>query len=194
MASKWLRDTPFQSGSAIDITNNFLNIDKLCDVLVTTQKSNGESTSFRQKTFDDDEEPQKPKTSKEHECHGCGKSCQKEDDPTRNRFIGLLESDDYDDDDEDDFYLCEYCDALGYRQKYDASRCDMCSVCESCAEYEEGECSGCSYSIYRDGSYYRDRINADELMESDDTKIFKELESGSVSEERLERSRFSLLD
>lgn len=56
------------------------------------------------------------------------------------------------------------------------------------------ECSGCSYSIYRDGTYYRDRISAEELMESEDTKIFKELESGNISTDRLERSRFSLLD
>lgn len=195
MASKWMSRDSFNMKSGIDITHNFLNIDSLCDVLVTTQKSNGETTSFRQKTYDEDDEPQKPKTSKEHDCHACGKSCRKEeeDNPNRNRFIGLLEDDD-DEDDEDDFYLCEYCDSLGYRQKYDASRCDTCSVCESCDEYEEGECSGCSYSIYRDGSYYRDRVNADDLMESDDTKIFKELDSGDVSEKRFDRSRFSLLD
>lgn len=194
MASRWMSDNPFRTGGGIDLTNNFLNIDKLCDVLVTTQKSNGEEISFKERTYDD-EEPEKPKTSKESECHGCGKPCHKENDnPTRNRFIGLLEDDDDDDDDEDDFYLCEYCDSLGYRQKYDASRCDSCSVCESCTEYEEGECSGCSYSIYRDGTYYRDRISAEELMESEDTKIFRELESGNISTDRLERSRFSLLD
>lgn len=192
MSSRWMNKDPFKLSGGVDLTGNFLNIDKLCDVLVTTQKSSGQETSFREKTYDDDEGPETPKQSKEHECHGCG-SCQKEDTPNRNRFIGLLE-DDEEDEDEDDFYLCEYCDSLGYRQKYDASRCDMCTVCESCDEYDEGTCSGCSYSIYRDGTYYRDRISADELMESEDTKIFKELESGNVSEERIERSRFSLLD
>lgn len=194
MASKWLSKDPFRAnGGGIDLTQNFLNIDKLCDVLVTTQKTNGGTTSFRQKTYDEDDEPEKPKTSKEHDCHGCGKPCHQEDNPNKNRFIGLLE-DDEEDDDEDDFYLCEYCDSLGYRRKYDASRCDSCSVCESCEEYEEGECSGCSYSIYRDGSYYRDRINANDLMESDDVKIFEELDSGNISNERFDRSRFSLLD
>lgn len=172
--------------SSVDFTNNWINIDNLCDVLVATQTESGGEVTFESR-YDNN-----------HDCHTCKSKCHngstKPVEDGKNPFIGLIEGGYDDDDDEDDFYLCEYCDALGYRQKYDSTRCDTCTMCESCAEFDNDECSGCSYSIYRDGTYYRERASDDELLEGDDAAIFKQLQDNDITIERFEPSRFSLLD
>lgn len=62
-------------------------------------------------------------------------------------------------DDENDEYADEYiCDCCPHRCKeYNQDLCDSCNDCEECSEYMDNECSGCSFSVHRDNSYYWER-------------------------------------
>ena len=189
--SRWTKRDPFANSGTFDLTGNWINIDKLCDVLVATQEESGKDAQFKRKGYG--EESDSDDVKRPCNCKSCDKSCN-DDGNKENPFSALIAGVYGEDDDEDDFYLCEYCDALGYRQKYDAARCDSCTLCESCSEYDDGECSGCSYSVYRDGIYYRDRVDSSDILDSEDSDLFRKLESGEISGSHMDRSRFSLLD
>lgn len=152
----------------MDAAGNFINIDKLVEAFSSAQEAEGIT-----KTFEENENVIKSvKTSNnitqtlQHTQKKGGWFC----------GVFMTEDDDFDDDG-DGIYVCEYCDKLGYHQKYRPEICDSCRVCDSCNQYENGECSGCSYSIYRDGEYYRDKISESELMSDKDIELFQMLES-----------------
>ena len=71
------------------------------------------------------------------------------------------------------------CDKLGYSGSYVPEVCDTCKACAGCAEYEMDECSGCSYSVYRDGEYYHEKLPESELISDHDAQLFKELENAN---------------
>lgn len=159
----------------MDAAGVYTNIDKLIDAFNSAQEAEG-----IKKTFAEDE--------------NVGKSVSKRSDnniqlPEQTKkkggwFCGVFmtEDDDFDDDDENGIYVCEYCDKLGYHQKYRPEICDSCRACDTCNQYEIGDCSGCSYSIYRDGEYYRDKISESELMSDKDIELFQIIESEEICE------------
>lgn len=162
----------------MDAAGMFTNIDKIVEAFDSAREAEGIPPMF-------EENVEVAKKVKMKETN---------DEPDKNQkkggwFQGVfgLEEDFDDEDDGDGIYVCEYCDLLGYHQKYRPEICDTCRMCETCAEYEDGDCSGCTYSVYRDGQYYRDKIPESELMTSHDIDLFQELKSSTVPCKRFER-------
>jgi hypothetical protein len=165
----------FVNDFGIDAAGVFIDIDSIIKAYTTAQEAEGITP-----TFEENVDILKDKR-KEYEIP-------QEQEQTKKRqggwFCGIfnMEIDDFDDEDGDGIYICEYCDKLGYHQKYRPEICDTCQACDSCSQYESGECSGCSFSIYRDGEYYRDKIPESELMTENDMKLFQQLESDAPCE------------
>ena len=173
----------------LDFTQNFINIDNLCDAMSIAQEQMGLEPTFELKDVYKVHHEEKKVVKKEEtkEKKPCGKGCGLFD-------VLMGHYSDGEDDDEDDFYLCELCSALsGYEKKYDASICDSCDQCEYCDQYINEECSGCSYSTFRDGEYYRDKVDASEIIGSEDLDVLTEASSGDISKDRLPVKRFSVL-
>ena len=180
-----------------DLISNFINIDTLADVLTVAQEMEGIEPTFKVAKVDDNGN----KTRKAVECketkHDKCKACHASKPKDKTGDIDSIDWDlvaspfDYTSDDEDDDtdYICEYCDSLGYTQKYIPDVCDRCSVCESCTEYQT-DCDGCSFSVFRDGHYYRDKLSESDLVDVDDLDKFNEIEE--CNKERLERKSFSV--
>ena len=183
----------YTNGRVSDYTQNFINIDVLCDVLSSAQEEVGVEPTFKLKekyAHINESNTEKVEKKEKEEKHKCNNSCDKCS--SRIPFQELLGVYDDDEDDDDDFYLCEYCSSLGYKKSYDQSRCDQCSVCLSCNQYDT-ECSGCSYSKYRDGEYYSSKLTENELLSESDLSTFNKVENREVDKERLNISRFSIL-
>ena len=190
------------TNKGVDFSNNFINIDTLIDVLSAAQKSEGVTPTFQLSLIDqqgnktrhvDNTEVTVDKEEKKSTCNGCkapcGKSKQGPDDFDWNILMSPLGSSDYDDEDDGEPYICEFCDSLGYNQKYKPDICDKCSVCESCEQYEN-ECDGCEFSVYRDGRFYRDKLSESELLDGQDLDSLNEM--NEVSKERFDSKGFSV--
>ena len=185
----------YTQGRISDYTQNFINIDVLCDVLSNTQKEAGIEPTFKLKekyaNEADDSKEEKVETKEKEEvcsCKECHGNCNENKIPFH-QLLGIYEDDD---DDEDDFYLCEYCSSLGYKKAYDQSICDQCTVCLSCNQYDS-ECSGCSYSRHRDGDYYSSKLTDAELLSESDLEIFNNVSKRNVDNDRLQINSFSIL-
>ena len=169
--------------SSFDYSQAFINMDTMCQVYSTTQETLGKKPTFIEKN--------KPEVveSKPEETHKCGAECKK---PCQNKsdktfdltFTGVF-SENYSDSEEDEDYICDFCNALGYGRKYRPEICDNCTQCQSCAEYEEEECSGCSYSVFRDGSYYRDKLTDEQLFSGNDLDILKTVKLDTTGGDRI---------
>lgn len=171
-----------RGGGVRDFTQNFTNIDNLCDVLSNVQQEHGDKPMFELKDEYKILDEMKKVTNKPK----CQKNC-------RFKWERLLDYHyDSDDDDDDDIYVCESCSELGSRQKYDPAICDACNVCQMCNEYNNGDCDGCSYSCHRDGQFYRDKIPESEIISERDIELFNKATQHTTSE-RLKRNRFSVL-
>lgn len=184
MASKYFRG----ARTTMDVSRAFINIDVLCDAYTKVQKDMGKQPTFKEKESQEEIEEETPKT-----CDRCNKSCEnKNTDKKKIDFSihGLYA--DAPDDEEDSEYICEWCDALGYKRKYKPEVCDNCSRCESCQEYDDEECSGCSYSRFRDGSYYRDKLSDEDLFSKEDLDILGEIKLDKKGGQRFESDRFSV--
>ena len=184
----------YTQGRISDYTQNFINIDVLCDVLTNAQKEAGIKPTFKLKekyAVENESENTKVDKEEKEEKHKCDGSCNKcnESKLPFHELLGIYEDDD---DDEDDFYLCEYCSSLGYKKNYDQSVCDQCTVCLSCNQYDS-ECSGCSYSRFRDGEYYSNKLTDEELLSESDLSIFNNVSDRNVDKDRLQMSSFSIL-
>ena len=149
-----------------DTAGLFVNIDKVISAFTTAQIASGIKPTF------EEADPNRKKSSTENN----------NEEPKKGSgrcgwFAGKFQVG-YDEEEEDDNkdYICEYCDRLGYHQKYRPEICDSCHICESCNEYDNNECSGCSFSVYRDGQYYRDKISEDELLSSHDKELLSHLQ------------------
>lgn len=179
-----------------DYTQSFLNIDTLCTVYSETQKSLGQTPIFKErKSPEDESDSDKVKSESvveetgkcNNECSTCAKK--KYDLALTGQFSEGL----YDTDDDDDVvYICEFCNSLGYSKKYRPEICDTCKQCEPCVQYESGECSGCGYSTYRDGQYYRDKLKEEDLFSESDLEVFRSFELDKQGGERLERKPFTI--
>lgn len=171
-----------------DTAGIFTDIDKVLDAFTQAEKAEGVEPTFEEADI-------KLNGTKDRTSQCDSKTCDKrmclEKKKKSAWFSGNfdLSLQDYDDDDEDEeqSYICEYCDALGYHQKYKPELCDTCSLCEQCSEYIDESCSGCSYSIYRDGEYYRDKMSESELLPETDLELFQDLNTNHCK--RLERTQ-----
>lgn len=174
----------------MDYTKNYINIDTLCDALSTTEEDLGID-----KTFELKKEHQKASSDRNHNCSSDCNKCKKGNDVFKDHPYGALMKSlvgGYDDD-EDDFYMCEMCTGLtGYKKKYNPVICDACTLCETCDQYLHEECSGCSYSTYRDGTYYRDKVDESEILDQDELDAIKDIQGEYVSKRRLPMERFSI--
>lgn len=153
-----------------DNARAFINIDDLLQVFSSAERAEGLPETFKQiapmeTTQPDDKHNavvEKPK-DKKLTPFACG------------NFDMSIDGMDIDDG-EDGIYVCDMCDKLGYSGKYIPEICDTCKACAGCNEYEEGECSGCSFSVYRDGEYYHEKLPESELISEHDSELFGELE------------------
>ena len=153
---------------------SFINIDDILRVFSSAEKAEGLPETFKQVVPDKEE---KPKCDKRE-------SDTKTDIPKEKKltpfacgnFDMSLDGSDSIDEDDDGIYVCDMCDRLGYSGKYIPEICDTCKACAACNEYDEGECSGCSYSIYRDGEYYHEKLPESELINEHDRELFNSLE------------------
>ena len=159
-----------------DRSNNrvFVNIDDLMRVFSSAEKAEGLPETFKLRT--PDAEPTK--------CASCepSKDCNCQSKPVEKKltpfacgsFDMSLNGTDVGDD-EDGIYVCDMCDRIGYSGKYVPEVCDTCKACAGCNEYDMGDCSGCSYSVYRDGEYYHEKLPESELISDRDIQLFNEL-------------------
>ena len=155
-----------------DSSRSFINIDNLLRVFSSAEKSAGLPETFKEIKMDEPDTPKKCQTCQSKECEtpkekkltpfACG------------NFDMSLTGMDFEDED-DGLYVCDMCDRLGYSGKYIPEICDTCKACAGCNEYTEEECSGCSYSIYRDGEYYHDKLPESELISDKDLQLFEDL-------------------
>ena len=106
-----------------------------------------------------------------------------------NKTFGIYDSDD----DDDDFYVCDFCTDLGYSGKYKPYLCDNCTKCETCSDFSNGSCDGCSYSKTRTGSLYSEQLSRDQIIDSDDIALLEELELEDNSK-RKSTGKFSTLN
>lgn len=183
----------FSNSDIMDLSQNFINIDTLCDVLTNTQKTLGVKTIFESTEEHEVETTAvKPKqvipeneTIEEHI---------KRLNPTGNWLdcrIKYYDDEDFEDDEDDEPFVCDLCDALGYSMKYRPEICDKCKKCETCMEYINDECSGCEYSIYRDGTFYRDKLSESDLIDEDDLDIMNSFKFGCSGGCRRQAEPFS---
>lgn len=156
----------------------------------------GKTPTFQEKGSNEKEDSDKKEKSAkpiqtESNCTKCEKKC------NYNKFDfamhGLFEDESSVEEDDSEVYICEFCTALGYGKKYKPDLCDNCIQCESCSQYLD-ECSGCGYSRWRDGTYYRDKLPEEELFSQEDLDIFRSIELDKTGGERIERSHFKLSD
>ena len=168
----------FGNDTITDLCQNFINIDTLCDVLTNAQRSMGIKP-----IFETTEEESLPEIEEKESVN---------DNMTDEEYIRKLNptgdwldcnikyiDDEYEYDEEDDEpFVCDLCDSLGYSLKYRPEICDKCRKCETCMEYVHEECDGCGYSIYRDGTYYRDKLPESELIDEDDLEIMENFKFG----------------
>lgn len=182
----------FNNSTITDLANNFINIDTLCDVLTTTQKTIGVKTIFE--STDEFSQPVQ-KVDEENVEPMDRESVMKMLNPTGDWLdcnINYYDSDDdYEDEDDNEPFVCDLCDALGYGLKYRPEICDKCRKCETCMEYVHDECSGCEYSIYRDGKYYRDKLPESELIDEDDIDTMEQFKFGCTGGCRRQIQPFS---
>lgn len=181
-----------------DFNNNFTNIDTLLDAVTKMQESEGIETTFKEigtKAETDDSIKETNKQSCSHNCKTCGSNCNTEQEPKEKKTGFLKPFSTFVDDDTDDAepYICEYCETPGYNRRYKPEICDTCTQCEACTEYVNGECSGCEYSVIRDGMYYRDKLPESAFIEEDELSVLNNLKYGQVGGERFTRGSFSVL-
>lgn len=175
---------------------SFVNIDTLCSVYSNVQQSLGQTPVFKEKgenNKETDSQQNKVVETKNHDCD-C-KSCNAKCDKAKKfdfRLNGIFGDGDIIESDEDEDYICEFCGALGYGQKYVPEICDSCTVCASCTEYQNDECSGCSYSVYRDGTYYRDKMSETDLFSENDLETFNSLKLDTKGGEWLKNNTFTI--
>lgn len=160
-----------------DNARMFINIDDILQAFSSAERAEGLPETFKQIVSD------KPTKSKCDKCKAEKCEVEFEEKITEKKktpfacgnFDMSLDGADIDDED-DDIYVCDMCDKLGYSGKYIPEICDTCKACAGCNEYDDGECSGCSYSVYRDGEYYHDKLPESELISAEDIQLFNDLE------------------
>lgn len=192
MASKY----DFGGKSSRNFAQSFVNIDTLCSVYATTQQSLGQTPVFKEKGEIDKKgentESSETQTSHGCDCRSCEKSCGKSTKKYDFSLNGLFGDGHISEEDDDQDYICEYCGALGYKQKYIPEICDSCTQCSTCTEYINDECSGCSYSIYRDGTYYRDKMSEKDLFDETDLEMFESIKLDQKGGNWAESNKFTI--
>ncbi len=193
MSSKYLSGTMRYPS---DFSQSFVNIDTLCTVYSKTQELMGKTPTFKENgSKKGEEQPEQKKQTvvkTDAGCEGCHKEC-------ANKKIdlslhGLFGNTSEELSDEEEIYICEFCTSLGYGNRYKPDVCDNCNTCESCREYMDEECSGCSYSRWRDGKYYRDKLDDTDLFSEQDLEVFESIKLDTKGGERMERGHFTLDD
>lgn len=169
-----------------DYSSQFINIDTLIDVLCRTQEKLGEPLMFKEIGGCVEKQSISQTESVENENQYCHHK--KKMSALRSGDFSMTMRVNIDDDDDDDDYICDFCAALGYSRKYKPEICDVCKTCESCPQYEDEDCSGCSYSIYRDGTFYRDKLSDDQLFSQEDLRIINSIKppTGNCAGKRFE--------
>lgn len=169
-----MRNNNAITGQQVDLSQTIYNIDDFMDRLVETQKAHGQEptidlavrnlyTGQRYKKF----QKLSPEEQEEYEYAKSGSIASM--DPDRISEDG--------DDPMEGIYVCEYCAKLKCKHgmdipRYDPSVCDECRECEECPEFSEYLCSGCSYSIFREGVPYGETLNSSDVLSDHDRKIF----------------------
>lgn len=186
--------------SSMDLTRGKINIDNLLDIVCSAQEEANKPVTLKEAKYnmmgmkiksdeaykDDDKETAGCSKSS---CRGCPSKCGKTSPKERDEDYNIWDpankytSDDEDDDDE---YICDYCNRIGYGLKYSPDICDECNECESCGKYAREECDGCSYSIWRDGKRYGDKLSMEDTLSEYDIAIINEL-SDELREPKYER-------
>lgn len=172
-------------------SSNFIDIDTLVSVYTETQKMLGVPPIFKEGTKQMAEENKEEDKTCNHECTTCKKSKKTKPEGFDFKMQGISVDDEYDSD-EDDFFVCDICTALGYRRQYKPDICDSCKRCESCRMYLDDDCSGCSYSTYRDGEFYRNKLSDSELFSEYDLEVFESMKLDEKGGTRYEMTRFSI--
>lgn len=151
--------------ASFDVTSSRTSIDDVLELIKKNQKDLPEDQRINVV------EERKPVDY----CNGCSR---KKDGSGCKRCPHKKEEKQYDNfwdvEDDDGIYMCETCSSIRDGQ-YDPETCDQCTACENCTEYINGECDGCSFSIYRDGKYYRSKLDQEDLLDDEDKKLLDEL-------------------
>lgn len=182
-----------------DLTGHQVDIDKVIDTYLIVQKEHGNEkiVELKEKDFEDIIGNNNG-TCDSKKCSTCKSHCksnQHEDssEAQENKVTNLMAGKFVDDEDEDDLYVCEYCTAIGYSEKYQSDLCDDCTCCETCSEYIDGDCDGCSYSVFRDGEYYYTKLGIEQLLCAEDLDIINSIGEEKVLQ-RFNPSSFTVLN
>lgn len=156
--------------------NNKINIDNLIDNVNKSQSSNGLTSIFKLGHYDKVTGRKIKSNNQVSDALTYDELVEYQDSQSSLHIKSFAECNDEYDSSYDDEYVCEVCPHRC--TAYNHMLCDSCNECEECSEYMDNECSGCSYGIHRDDSYYWERHpNILPKDEVDDT-IFNRLESG----------------
>jgi hypothetical protein len=155
-------------------SRSFVNIDDLMRVFSSAERAEGLPETFTLRVPEDT--PTKCSSCKSNgKCASSPKPVERKMTPFQcGNFDMSLDGTDVEDDD-DGIYVCDLCERIGYSGKYVPEICDTCKACAGCNEYDTGECSGCSYSVYRDGEYYHEKLPESDLISERDFELFSEL-------------------
>lgn len=162
--------------SLIEMSNK-TNIDDVIEKCNKTQTRMGHSSLFNLGHFDKNGRKVKRFDNKETMTYDKFVELREQSDMSKISFKSILDKENIDDE-YDDEYICEVCPHRC--TSYDQSLCDTCNDCEECTEYIDNECSGCSYSIHRDNSYYWERHPGLIKPSESDEYIMKLLSSDSI--------------
>lgn len=171
--------------SRVDFTRGKIDIDSLLDIVCSAQKDADQPVTLKEAKYnmmglkvknDEAYEEKEETTGCKSGCGGCPSKCgssKKERDEDYNIWDPANKY--KDDEDDDDEYVCDYCNRIGYGLKYSPDICDECNECESCGKFAREECDGCSYSIWRDGKRYGDKLSMEDVLSDYDISVINEL-------------------
>lgn len=164
-----------------DMSGHLINIDTILDSIVDAEKEHGQEPSVELAVYDRStgnkyRRFQKRSPEEEEAMERSRKANNPERETTKISRDGTPVHDP-----EDDLYICEYCGKLrtplGKKYpKYDMVVCDSCQECLGCVEFAEYECSGCSYSRFREGVPYSELVSLNDTLSEHDMQVIMEVE------------------
>lgn len=183
--------------SSMDLTRGKIDIDSLLDIVCSAQEEANRPVTLKEAKYnmmglkiksDEAYKDDEGKGCSPTKCGGCSSKCGTSN--TRDEEYNIWDpANKYrDDDDEDDEYICDYCNRIGYSLKYSPDICDECNACETCGKYEREDCDGCSYSVWRDGVRYGDKLSMEDTLSQYDIDVINDL-SNELRDPKSERLR-----
>lgn len=200
-------------GMPTQLGDSCVNIDAMCDAMIATQVEHGKTPTmevayrdevtgkkfrrFQERSKEEEEYYQSAVAHNHRQTPYAlvGLEPKVVDKPKGPQVLSRFKTGTFEviiDDDDDGLYICEYCNKLGYRQKFIQAICDSCDDCTECSQRLHDECSGCSYSRHRTGVCYSQQLSESELLTADDIEKFKDVESNNVSDTRKSWKHFTV--